>query len=107
MPRFHTVTSPNPGYDPDPDSASYDPERFITKDVPFTAAEEAARDAEAAAALAAKPMEGWKAEMAKTDKDMPRWLEDHIEAAHGGVAGNAFQQSAYDVKKTVRARRPV
>jgi len=51
MPRTYVETGPNPAYNPDINSPTYDPERFITRTVAFTPAEEAARDAEVAAAL--------------------------------------------------------
>lgn len=53
-----------------------------------------------------RPMRDWKRQMAETDKDMPRWLEDHIENAHSGSAGNARQQTAYDNKKSMRLGNP-
>jgi len=48
----------------------------------------------------------WDRDIAATDKDMPRWLEEHIESAHSGVAGNVFQQIAYDNKKVIRGQKP-
>ncbi len=55
---------------------------------------------------AAEAMDLWKREIAALDKDMPRWLEDHITGSHLGVAGNAFQQTAYDAKIAKRALKP-
>ena len=74
--------------------------------VMFTDAEEIARDAEEATALAAKPLNKWKESIQATDADMPRYLEDHITDDHDGVAGNEFLQAKYDDKKALRATKP-
>jgi len=50
--------------------------------------------------------ENWQAEIATTDGDIPRWLEDHIEHDHGGITSAAHLQGKYDTKKAVRGRRP-
>ena len=46
--------------------------------VPFTQAEEDARDAFEAVKNAKKPMEDWKEVMSASDSGMPRYLEDLI-----------------------------
>ena len=74
--------------------------------VPFTAEEETARDAEELAWTNAKPMEDWKVAMQETDHGMPRYLEDHIKDDHDGVASNEFLQVRYDAKITLRATKP-
>ena len=48
----------------------------------------------------------WRAQIAATDADMPRWMEDHIESAHNGVADNPYQQGKYDAKKLLRSQKP-
>ena len=59
-----------------------------------------------AAEIANAPLVAWKVLMEATDKDMPRWLENHIEHSHGGVADNDYQQAAYDEKKKLRGQKP-
>lgn len=53
-----------------------------------------------------KLMKEWLYKIRETDKDMPRYLEDHIENAHNGVCNNEFQQTAYDNKKKLRSQKP-
>lgn len=53
-----------------------------------------------------KPMSNWKNGLAALDINMPRFLEDHIESAHAGVATSTFQQSAYNAKKLLRGQKP-
>ena len=72
----------------------------------LSAEDQAARTAEAAAIIAGRPMEDWIAKMKVVDKDMPRYLEDHITDAHNGVASNAFQQAKYDAKVALRLNQP-
>ncbi len=48
----------------------------------------------------------WQAEIAATDADMPRYMENHIENDHGGIASDAYTQEKYDEKKAIRARQP-
>ena len=57
-------------------------------------------------AIAMTAQEIWDRDIAVTDRAMPRWLEDHIESAHSGVAGSPFQQAEYAAKKQVRGRKP-
>lgn len=47
----------------------------------------------------------WGTDMVEVTRDMPDWLEDHIEHVHNGDAG-LKQQTAYDNKKVVRGRKP-
>lgn len=74
--------------------------------IPFTAAEEAARDAEELAAQNAKPMKDWEASMAATDKDMPRYAEDILDMI-GTTGLNATMVDRYNTKKALRATKPV
>lgn len=48
----------------------------------------------------------WEIEIARTDRDMPRYMEDHIKDAHSGVVGNSYGQAKYDNKQDIRARKP-
>ena len=75
-------------------------------DIPLTAEEETARDAEELVAANARPMEDWKFSMQETDNGMPRYLEDHITDGHDGDAGNEFLQVKYDAKIKLREERP-
>ena len=74
--------------------------------MPLTAEEETARDAEELAVANAKPMDDWKQAMQETDSGMPRYLEDHITDGHDGDAGNEFLQVKYDAKIKLREERP-
>jgi hypothetical protein len=78
----------------------------IDGQVPLSAEEEAQRDADEAKHLVDKPMNDWQKSMRLSDASMPRWLEDHIEADHSGVAANPYQQAAYDAKKALRGSKP-
>lgn len=53
----------------------------------------------------AKSRRDWGIDLAAAAKDMPDWLEGHIEHVHNGDAGIG-QQTAYDNKKAVRGRKP-
>lgn len=53
-----------------------------------------------------KLMREWKGAMLRTDRDMPRFLEDHIEHSHDGLADNSRQQKLYDDKRTLRGEKP-
>jgi len=48
----------------------------------------------------------WRTELTALEKDLPDWLEYHIEYAHGGVCGDTAQQVIYDRKKELRASEP-
>lgn len=48
----------------------------------------------------------WRTELTALEKDLPDWLEYHIEYAHGGVCGDTVQQVIYDRKKALRASEP-
>lgn len=85
MPRYHTTAKGN---------------------IPFTATEEAERDAEELAAQNAKPMQDWEASMAATDADMPRYIEDILDVI-GTVGMNATMVDRYTAKKALRATKPV
>ena len=75
-------------------------------DIPLTAEEETARDADELEWANEKPMNDWKASMQGTDSGMPRYLEDHITDGHDGDAGNEFLQVKYDAKIKLREERP-
>jgi hypothetical protein len=81
--------------------------RFHQKDtgemVPFTHAEEAEQDANEVAIEEAIPMTEWLTAIARTDKDLPRAVED-IWDVHGSP--NARTQKLLDDKKALRAARP-
>tara|TARA_R100000656_G_C3867419_1_gene111358 strand:- start:109 stop:348 length:240 start_codon:yes stop_codon:yes gene_type:complete len=74
----------------------------MTKDgpVPFTQAEEDARDAKEAQILADKPMNDWKQIMIESDI-FPRWAEDLVD----GAISSQTQKLADD-KKILRGQRP-
>jgi len=73
--------------------------------VPFTAAEEAERDAEELAYQNAKPMEDWQASMASTDAEMPRYIEDILDKI--GTAGLPQEMIVrYNSKKLLRGNKP-
>lgn len=73
--------------------------------VQFTQEEEDARDAEEAEELAARPMNNWLRDIAKSDAAMPRWVEDLWDAV--GVE-NAPQEvkDNHAAKKTLRGQKP-
>ena len=73
--------------------------------VMFTDAEEIARDAEEATALAAKPLNKWKESIQATDADMPRYLEDLI-TDNPTFTINEYTQIKYDDKVALRATKP-
>lgn len=73
---------------------------------PFSAQEEAEQDTLDAASVARRPLEDWEQGMRDMEGDMPQSLEDHIEHAHAGSAGNPRQQKLYDDKRTLRGQRP-
>ena len=56
---------------------------------------------------AEKPMNDWKNTMNESDSSiLPRWMEDHIESEHSGVAGSPALQKRYDDKVALRATKP-
>lgn len=64
------------------------------------------------AELDQKAMDDWKAQMAVTDTDMPRWIEDVMDvviAKSGAQLGDfpAIVQTRYNDKKTARGNKPV
>jgi mRNA-degrading endonuclease HigB of HigAB toxin-antitoxin module len=73
--------------------------------VPFTQAEEDARDAFEAVKNAKKPMEDWKESMQETDHDMPRYMEDLITNNATFVIPTEMKKR-YDAKIKVRGERP-
>lgn len=80
-----------------------------TKDgwrVDSTPDQDAEKDLRAAIVAADKPLNDWLRDMAASDKDMPRWLEEHIEFSHAGRTPSTFQQAAYDAKKVLRGQKP-
>lgn len=76
--------------------------------VQFTQEEEDARDAEEAAELAARPMNIWLHDIAKSDAQMTRIEEDIIEALDAATQQRLNQEvmDKYNNKKAVRARKP-
>ena len=76
-------------------------------DIPFTQEEEDARDVEEAKWKAEKPMNDWVESIQLSDSTMlPRWMEDHIESEHSGIAGNPALQKRYDDKVALIATKP-
>ena len=73
--------------------------------VPFTQAEEDARDASEAVKNAKKPMEDWKESMQGTDHDMPRYMEDLITANPDLILPEKMK-TRYDEKVALRATKP-
>ena len=75
--------------------------------VQLTAEEETARDVEEAAALAAKPLDDWKAAMSATD-GVPRTLEDIYDVLtteqQAALATTTADKIA--AKKTLRGQKP-
>ena len=76
-----------------------------TGNIPFTAQEETARDAEALVAAQAKPMEDWKFAIKASDIILPRWGEDILD----GMDKSGLAQISLDrlqAKKDKRGERP-
>jgi len=83
------------------------PRHHMTQDgpVPFTQAEEDARDAFEAVKNAKKPMEDWKVSMQETDAGMPRYAEDILDGMDkSGVAQITLDR--LQTKKDLRATKP-
>ena len=76
-----------------------------TGNIPFTAQEETARDAEELVAAQAKPMEDWKFAMQETDAGMPRYLEDLI-TDNPDFNIHEKIKTRYDEKVALRATKP-
>ena len=72
--------------------------------VMFTEAEEIARDAEEATALAARPLNKWKESIQATDGGMPRYLEDLITT--NSLTMTSEMKTRYDAKIKLRATKP-
>ena len=54
-----------------------------------------------------KTMEVWLNSMNESDNSLiPRWMEDHIELEHSGVAESPALQKRYDDKVALRATKP-
>jgi len=73
--------------------------------IPLTAEEETARDAEELAVANAKPMEDWKLSMQGTDGGMPRYLEDLI-TDNPSLTIHENMKTRYDEKVALRATKP-
>lgn len=73
--------------------------------MPMTQAE---RDAEDALTAAEKPMKDWLAQMAATDKDIPRAIEDIIDALDAPTRARIAPETLtkYQAKKTLRSQKP-
>ena len=53
------------------------------------------------------PLDNWLNDIRASDSSMiPRWMEDHIESEHSGVAGSPALQKRYDDKVALRATKP-
>jgi hypothetical protein len=76
--------------------------------VPFSQAEEDARDVEDAAGIAAMPMNKWKSDIGQLDGWMPRNLEDIIDSMGAAQKERLAQfiRDNYAAKKALRAERP-
>ena len=87
MPRFHTTQN---------------------GDVPFTAEEETARDAEEQAWADGTPLRVWENSMAATDTDIPRQLEDIYDALQEDAQARVPQitRDKIAAKKTKRGEKP-
>jgi hypothetical protein len=49
----------------------------------------------------------WKKDIAGSDIDLiPRWLEDHLAADHGGITADPVLQQKYTDKKAIRNAKP-
>ena len=73
--------------------------------VPFTQAEEDARDVKEASELANQPMNQWKDDIQGTDSSMPRYMEDLI-TSNASLVIPAEMKKRYDDKIKVRGERP-
>ena len=73
--------------------------------VPFTAAEETARDAEELEWANETPMRDWKASIQGTDSSMPRFLEDLI-TDNPDFNIHEKMKTRYDEKVALRATQP-
>ena len=73
--------------------------------VPFTQAEEDARDAKELAVANAKPMKNWKSSMQWTDGGIPRFLEDLI-TDNPSLIIHEKMKTRYDEKVALRATKP-
>jgi hypothetical protein len=76
--------------------------------VPYTPAEEDARDAEEAISNAAKPLKRWAANMRTSDNHLPRYAEDLYDALNPVDQANASQVTKDKVaaKKALRGQKP-
>lgn len=74
--------------------------------VPYTKAEEAARDAEETQYLAERPLVVWKQEMEAASDAIPDSIEQHIKDDHNGVVSAPELQKLYDDKTALRGRKP-
>jgi hypothetical protein len=74
--------------------------------VPFTQAEEDARDAEELAEVNAKPMNDWKSSMQGTDGRMPRYAEDILDGMADKSGVNQITLDRLQAKKELRASKP-
>jgi hypothetical protein len=74
-------------------------------DIPLTAEEEAARDIEDDAGIAALPMNKWKSDISRLDDGMPRWFEDAV--TDGSVVLKPGRvKDNYDSKVVLRGEKP-
>jgi len=77
-------------------------------EVPFTAEEETARDAEEQAWADGTPLRVWENSMAATDTDIPRQLEDIYDALQEDAQARVPQitRDKITAKKTLRGQKP-
>jgi hypothetical protein len=77
-------------------------------EVPFTDEEETARDAEEQALTDGTPLRVWKNDMAATDADIPRQLEDIYDALQADAQARVPQitRDKITAKKTLRGEKP-
>jgi len=74
--------------------------------VPFTAAEETARDAEELEWANEKPMNDWKFSMQGTDAGMPRYAEDILDGMANKLSVPQITLDRLQAKKDLRATKP-
>jgi ferritin-like protein len=76
-----------------------------TGNIPFTAEEETARDAEELAWEEIKPFRKWQESIQETDAGMPRYMEDLI-TANSDFTIPEKMKTRYDEKVALRATKP-
>ena len=79
-----------------------------TKHKTLTAAERVERQSEEADDAAKRPMREWKDSVMRTDRTMPRYVEDIIDALPANTKAKIAIETlnAYNEKKQIRSERP-